>query len=268
MFGRAASNGLLVYLGGLLLSTILILPPWLMSSMVMPNHYYSAPVNFPRDSNVLPQNKGVESRLALAQEHFVEYFKQRGYDISIPDPASPQHRPSIDDPALRPAYTAAAFGQLPEWMQFCWPSEQRWSGATSWANASRVDGPDCAAYPAVVHTSSSILEYDHKHCHWQKTWVQKHAHRFGKVYQALVVLHVLFGIPLVCMSVGLWGSDIFHAVGRLASGAAVPSHGGLKKRTWDGAKRVYTMMWIAHISLALTIAYTKMLSQGSDPCNW
>lgn len=252
LFGRAVSNGLLVYLGGLLLTTVLILPAWLMDSMVMPNHYYAAPVNFTHDTEILAINRGVENRLEVAKDHFEEYYQELGIDIKTPE-------------------GEAAYAQLPKWQQFSWLSQRHFDRATSWANASKQDGPECLLYPEQHNESLGIeMEVSHKHCHWRKTMVQKHAHRFGSVYHGLVVLHVVIGLPLTLMSVGLWGVELTSNLAHQPccskdTGTHTQQRWVQHQRRWEAAKRVYVVVWIAHITVALIIAYTRMLSQVSAP---
>ena len=90
---------------------------------------------------------------------------------------------------------------------------------------------------------------------WRQTPIQGHWHKFGLFYDILVKCHIFFGIILTFLCIVLVG--YFCSPKRVRDGEP-----HLKLRRWFAAT------WILHLTIAMTMAYHRMLNHGSDPCNW
>jgi hypothetical protein len=153
-----------------------------------------------------------------------------------------------------------------------------------WLSGALTD--DSFTAPTINYSPSDNEQFISLHnltMDWQRTPIQgnfartcsgnQHTHRFGMFYQVLVYLHVIFGVLLeVTVLWILAGRPTSLLVKRMWVGKSLWSSTAAEVRAMQlekiVLKRRLVILWVAHLSVALPMAFTRMFNHGRDPCNW
>ncbi|CAE6970321.1 unnamed protein product [Symbiodinium natans] len=100
---------------------------------------------------------------------------------------------------------------------------------------------------------------------WMTSPWQKHAHRNGAWYQALIAAHIVFGCVLTAATFVAFFSFLF---GQLCCAAHRGSESARVRITSLVYYYGFVWGWVANITVAIAMAFTRFFTLGSDATNW